>query len=176
MINIHIAKNIFVYITSGKLPLMLVPKKMDALGYQVVELRHPSGSVSEENVANIIAFLFTPTHLDDPDPPKDIWDPYSQSVVQHLDGDLTNNNITNLKWVDGQIDDPDEPIRNDYILNNVRLKVRGDHEIHCKDCETGEEFVFKSIRDAEERLGVHNVSRVINGSRKRSGKYTFWKE
>lgn len=158
-----------------------VEKRFDDFGFQVVNLTRPSGIVVEETVARLVAELFTPTHIHELNPPPGSWNPYTESGISHIDGDLTNNNIRNLKWVDTR-ENPDRPIRQNYILNrknaepvSMRRGKQGKAVI-CENIETGEQIRFETQDAAEAYLGVKNISPVLSGKQKSAAGYKIWRD
>lgn len=163
--------------------LIEVPKKMDDYGFQVVSLRKPSGQIHEEKVGNIIAYLFTECHAFDEEMPEDAWNPIKETMVQHFDGDLTNNAMSNIRWVDRDID-PDSEIRKEYISNlkkereAVSPSRRGKQgkAVMCENLETGEVLRFETQKEAELYLGVKNITPVLTGKQKSAANHKIWRD
>lgn len=151
-----------------------VKKRFDKFGFQVVDLIKPSGIKTEVVVARLVAELFTPLYIYEEEIPPDAWNPYTQDAVSHKDGDLGNNHIDNLKWVDA-LDDPDDELRRVYVKSHTKFKTKPGKKVYCRNVETGELYEFDSQKEAEEVLGVKNIAQVLNGNRKRAGCYEFWR-
>lgn len=149
-----------------------VPKEMDDLGYQVVYLKRPSGIVTEETVARLIAETFTDTNK---------WCQLERNNIKHLDGNVLNNRIENLQWVT-EDDNTDDKHRQAYISETqgrtLYREARGKkgHPVICENVETGERLRFASQDDAEKYLGVKNISPVISGKQKTAAGYRIWRE
>lgn len=55
-------------------------------GYECVALTDNQGKVKQHRVHRLVAIAFIPN-------------PDNKNVVRHIDGNKTNNNVTNLTWV-----------------------------------------------------------------------------
>ena len=91
--------------------------------------------------------------------------PNKYPVVNHIDGNPSNNKASNLEWVD----DSTNQLHSRYILGNeTGFK---DTPIVCLD--TGEEFI--STRDAWRKTGVNysHISECASGKRKTAGGYKW---
>lgn len=158
-----------------------VPKRFDDFGYQVVDLIRPNGIICEEAIDRLIGELFTPTYIYDDVIPDGAWDRLNETAIAHIDGDLTNNRIENLKWVNVLLD-PDESIRKEYISkikqNEPEKHKRGKkgNAVICENIETGERIRFETQDAAEVYLGVKNISPVLSGKQKTAAGYRIWKE
>lgn len=93
-------------------------------------------------------------------------------VVDHIDRNKSNNNLSNLKAVSHS-----ENIRKAYQENAYTNphKGRGIWVI-AEDKETGEQFHFKSMRACEEFTGVdrHRIKTFLQNKRNNWTKYNFY--
>jgi hypothetical protein len=91
-------------------------------------------------------------------------------VVNHKDGNKTNNNIGNLEWVS----------RSENGKHSYRLNLNKPNKISVSQYTISDEFIkeYESLLDAEKETGVYNghISSVCRGirGRKTAGGY-IWK-
>lgn len=94
-----------------------VPIKKPRKGDLYVNIYDPNGNKRRISVARLVAFAFVPN-------------PNNYSNVQHKDGDLANNNVDNLEWVESafDIDYPDKTpvkcVETGVIYNNIHIAAR----------------------------------------------------
>lgn len=143
--------------------VMLLPKYMDELGYECVKLRTQSGSYISKDVCRLVAECF----LDNPDA-------YEYDDITHMDGDLKNNDCSNLAYVNVH-NNPDDAVRHSVYCER-RLGRRESYRkpICCRNVTTGEEQRFESISAAEKMLGLTGIRHVLKGRRQRCKDYIFW--
>ena len=154
---------------------------IDEFGFQVARLERPSGIITEENVSRLIAETFTPTHYGEVNPPPDAWDRIEETNIKHIDGDITNNSFDNLKWVPST-DTSDDILRRQYISEHEQRELKKDQRgrvgkaVVCENMETGERHRFPTQDEAEDFLGVKNISPVLSGRQKSAAGYKIWRD
>lgn len=128
-----------------------LPKYKRKGGYEYV-LVSANGTRKKISVHRLVAMAFHEN-------------PNKYPVVNHIDGNPSNNRASNLEWVD----DSTNQLHSRYILGNkTGFK---DTPIVCLD--TGEEFI--STRDAWRKTGVNYsyISECARGKRKTAGGYKW---
>lgn len=87
--------------------------------------------------------------------------PNGYSFVKHLYDDKTNNHVSNLEWGENP-DNVQEGYDNGCYLYNKRS-----YKVLVKNTETEESFVFKSMREAEDKTKINRktMSAVLKGRR-----------
>lgn len=81
--------------------------------------------------------------------------PNNELVVNHIDGDRLNNNYTNLEWT-SQKDNLFKAHANGHMSN----RYVHPYELYCPD--TGEDFIFASIRSAFKYIAIDEKQYKIN--------------
>ena len=100
----------------------------------------------------------------------------NHNAVCHKNGNLQDNRIENLRWIDTLYEDnSDDPIRANYISEQKESKIRSGDTVYCLNRNTGEIMTFSSQKEAETVLGITNISKILNGSRKAPNPFNIWK-
>lgn len=117
-------------------------------GYRTVHIDHYQ---KPEFIHRLVAETFIPN--DDPVYKKD---------VNHIDGNKTNNNVSNLEWVSRS-----DNVRHAYELGLNRPSGGGHNKRSIRIIETGE--TYSSQDECAKAIGgsAAGISMVINGKRKR---------
>lgn len=128
---------------------MLIKPGILNSGYEVVWLQK-EGISEALTVHRLVAKAFIPN-------------PNDKNDVNHLDGDKTNNELSNLEWV----------TRSENIKHSHRIIGRKSNGRKIKCIETGE--IFNSIVEASGKTKIHrgNISHVLNGRNKKAGGFTW---
>ena len=113
-------------ICKGKLLKTHQNKKRD--GYCYVSLANGKKTHSSFRVHRLVAEAFIPN-------------PYNKPQVNHIDGDVTNNNVNNLEWVTAK-----ENIQ--WTIKCGRRTITGEKAVVGTNIETGEKIRFKSQMEA----------------------------
>lgn len=111
------------------------------VGYLRVAL-YDKGTVKYKSIHRLVAEAFIPN-------------PDNLPQVHHIDGDKTNNHVSNLMWVTAKENSAD-PIRNQRLSKKVRI-WKGDFS-----------KVYDSVRQASTELNIwrSNISAILNGRQK----------
>lgn len=82
--------------------------------------------------------------------------------VMHIDGDKTNNNVSNLMWGTNA-----QNTQDGYDSGAYLFKARA-YKVIALNSETGEELHFNSVRELESVLGYNRktVSSILKGEKK----------
>lgn len=94
-----------------------IPTKKNNKGNPYVYVYDPNGNKRKMYISRLVAFSFVPN-------------PNNYSCVNHKDGDLLNNNVDNLEWVENafDIDYPDETpvqcIETGVVYNNIHTAAK----------------------------------------------------
>ena len=128
-----------------------VLKLVENGGYLQVNLCQ-NGKKATFRVHRLVALTFIPN-------------PMCKKEVNHIDGNKMNNSVDNLEWTTHK--------ENDAHARKMGLK----HEnkpVKLIDLETGETYVFYSISEASNFIGVNN-SNLCRALKKRKGIYHGYK-
>ena len=95
-----------------------------------------------------------------------------QSEVDHIDGNPSNNHLTNLRWANVS-----EQIKNSYATNKNRGRCAGKLSKPVEGKKIGESIWIKyvSVSDAVRKLDLHPgpIVACCRKDRKKSGGYEF---
>lgn len=137
----------------------------DKYGHQVVDL-YINGKRKHKYVAVLVAEAFIPN-------------PHNYPEVRHMDGNPNNNHVSNLKWgthADNMHDAQRHgtfhyftPEEDEMSLQVLRKPVK------AINIDSGEELMFRSLSDAARAIGLYeaNISKVLRGEYRRTGRYRF---
>lgn len=122
--------------------------------YMCVHLHSGKGKMSCLRIHRMVAETFIPN-------------PDNLPQVNHIDGDKSNNAVSNLEWVTIQ-ENVDHAWRNGLCENIVKAKQKP-----VVNLDTGERYA--SLADAERRYGntFGGISHVINGKSKHAHGYRW---
>lgn len=132
---------------------------VDSKGYLYIDLRNNDGTRRCPKVHRLVALAF-------------IENPENKPQINHIDGDKTNNAVSNLEWVTNQEN------RTHAIISGIKNEIN--YGIAQCDMEGNVIAVFPTAKKALESLGVQtntggNIGRVIRGNRETA--YGFkWKQ
>lgn len=112
-----------------------------SLGYPLVQLYDKNGKRHRVRIHRLVAEAF----VNNPNPKK-------YNIINHIDGDKTNNMFTNLEWCDNR--------HNSNYPGHWR-------KVYCFDLDE----YFKSITEASIRTGISrcNISKACSGQLLQAG-------
>lgn len=134
--------------------LPLSPSK-NPNGYLKVSLANGDGSSEQVSVHRLMAKHFLPN-------------PYDHKYVNHIDGDKTNNSISNLEWCSAK--------ENNYHALKIGLRP-GYMSADEKDALIEEVFAGAKIRDLATRIGrrEESLSGMLRRRVTETGREDLWK-
>lgn len=137
--------------TSGK----ILKANLDLMGYPIVIISDLHYTRFTRTIHRLVAKYFC--------------DGYAEGlVVNHKDGNKTNNHYTNLEWVTQS-----ENVKHAFSIGLAKSNAwRLSKRVLCVETDVS----YTSTKDASKSTGIHqgNISAVCRGSRKTAGGYT-WK-
>lgn len=130
----------------------------DGKGYLMVDYRNTQNKRLCKKVHRLVAELF-------------LYKRSHNLIVNHIDGDKTNNHISNLEWVTHK-ENTQHMLRHGLKTSFPNNLPHKEQPVLCVELDK----VFKSMREASKSVGVpqSNISKVCRGQRKSAGGYT-WK-
>lgn len=128
---------------------------LGASGYLVVNLRK-YGQSNVKPVHKLVALAFIPN-------------PNNYPVVNHIDGDKTNNNVSNLEWTTYSGN-------NTHALRNGLRSPRGNTIAQLRD-DGSVVGIYRSTCEAARKTGISigSISHCLNGRTHHAGGYV-WKK
>ena len=141
---------------------MFLSQRADFKGYMRVYLKD-KGKTRFIAVHRLVALAFIPNPLNKPQ-------------VNHIDGNKTNNLVSNLEWcTNGENQKHAYRLGLNYVTGKAGRPKIGVKQI---DTQTGETLAwYASMNEAERhtRVFAQNIKKVVQGTRKTAGGF-IWKE
>ena len=131
-------------------------KTLSRKGYYQVHLRDTRKHSKTCHVHRLVAETFIPND-----------DPINKTTVDHINGDKTNNHISNLRWLSNS--------ENSSLGNQNKDCSFLYKPIKAIKIETQEEYIFKNHKECCVFTGCTqtDISSVLNGRQKTSHGYFF---
>ena len=141
--------------TVNRLPRILKNSKSKFSGYHRLSIKNKGGNHSMRYVHRLVAQVFIPN-------------PDNLSDVDHIDGDIDNNDISNLRWLSHK--DNTHNAFNSHERIGQKGKVPAKPVLRIEDRK-----VYKSITKADKDMGVCSgyVSSALTGRVKTIKGYSF---
>lgn len=133
-------------------------KNKRGCSYPKVNLYDKYGKGKSYRVHRLVAETFIPN-------------PYNLPCVNHIDGDKTNNNVSNLEWC-SYSENTKHAYDTNLILPHMQKAIeKQKRKILCHQNNK----VYNSITEAgkELNLNISKISLVCKGARTHTGGYTF---
>lgn len=108
-----------------------------------------------------------------------IPNPDNYPVVRHSDDNRKNNAAENLMW-GTQADNIQDCIKRGRFHSNIKIAKEAAlkkqrRKVVATSIDSGESILFSSLTEAANELGLKtgNISNVLTGRQKKTGRYTF---
>ena len=123
-------------------------------GYQLVSLCH-KGKTERFLLHRIVANAFIPN-------------PENKTQVNHIDGNIKNNNAANLEWVS----DNENKMHSSVVIGGTQRPKR---PVLVKQINSGRELLFGGLREAERALSLEHKSalNVVQGKQRQTKGYVL---
>lgn len=122
---------------------------VDNLGYKQVILYDDNSKRKYFRVHRLVGMFFL------------FEDNTKDKILNHIDGNKLNNNVVNLEWTTNS-QNTKHAYDNNLYKSRTMCKIKVIHKI------SGEELVFKSIRDCAQQLSLNRktITSILKGEKK----------